>query len=137
MKELLRKLIPISIMDQYRMFRLSQTDKRYKNEWLTNGKKGTAPYSLKQQTIKDFAKRFQVKTFIETGTLYGDMIYYCRDTFEKLYTIELSKYYFQRAKSRFNGQPNIVVLEGDSAVVLPGLLKSISGKINCSRIPSV
>jgi len=110
MKEILTSLIPISVIDLYRLFRQDQFDKNYKDKWLANGRKWSPPYYIKHQTIKDFAKNFKIRTFIETGTFYGDMIYHCRSTFDNLYTTELSSHYFQCAKRKFSSYSNIRVL---------------------------
>jgi hypothetical protein len=64
-------------------------------------------------------------TFIETGTLNGDTIFSVEPYFDLLYTIELSKKYFQSTSSKYKGN-KIHFIEGDSSTVFKSLLPSIN-----------
>ncbi|OHA91902.1 MAG: hypothetical protein A3J09_00110 [Candidatus Zambryskibacteria bacterium RIFCSPLOWO2_02_FULL_51_21] len=55
------------------------------------------------------------KVFVETGTYNGDMIARMKPYFEKIYSIELDLTLYQKAVDRFKNDPNIVLLNGDSA----------------------
>ena len=62
--------------------------------------------------------------FVETGTLCGDTILAMEPHFDTLYTIELSKRYYNGARSRYNG-PKITFLLGDSGIVLGDLAPTL------------
>lgn len=83
------------------------------------------PHSLKQQVIKDFAKKFGLNILVETGTYYGDMIESTKTYFDQIYSIELSEELYQKAKQRFDGEENIKIIQGDSGVELEKLLEKI------------
>ena len=77
---------------------------------------------FKQETLREYARRFHLDAFIETGTYLGDMVYATRNLFDDIYSIELSPELYDRARLRFNGYKHIWNLKGDSTVVLPDLL---------------
>lgn len=87
-----------------------------------------APYFVKQDAVKELAIKYRSKYFIETGTLYGDMVDYAASlgVFERVFSIELSDAYFGRAKNRFRRNSIVDLRHGDSGEVLPSLLKEIS-----------
>jgi hypothetical protein len=94
--------------------------------WKLRGSPGPrVPHLLKQRIIRDFGRRYGLKTLIETGTNFGVMIDAQKGNFERVYSIELEKWRHARAKQMFAGAANVTLLEGDSATVLRELLKSI------------
>ena len=77
--------------------------------------------------MKHNFKPYLNEIFIETGTYGGDGVTAAlRDGFKRIYSIELSDYYYHIAHNRFH-QPNVTIFHGKSVDVLPGLLK----RINC------
>jgi hypothetical protein len=65
--------------------------------------------------------------FIETGTHNGDTIFALEPYFNELYTIEYSEKYYNRTKSRYNGN-KINFMLGDSSIVFESLLPTITDK---------
>jgi hypothetical protein len=64
--------------------------------------------------------------FIETGSFMGDGIQQSLDAgFNKIISIELSEKYHNIASARFNDDPRVTVLFGDSYLVLPEVLREI------------
>jgi hypothetical protein len=72
--------------------------------------------------LKDNFKDY--KTFIETGTYIGDTIFGMEQHFNKLYTIELSDFYYNNTKKSYTGN-KINFLLGDSSKVFPLILSDI------------
>jgi hypothetical protein len=85
-----------------------------------------SPHLLKQRTVIEYARKFGLRTLVETGTYYGEMVAAVRNHFDRIYSIEYDPALAQRATRRFEPDPRIHILEGDSAIVLPELLKSIA-----------
>jgi hypothetical protein len=81
---------------------------------------------VKQRAVREYARRYQLRTLIETGTYYGEMIAAVKGDFERVFSIEFDPELAQRASRRFAGDARVRILEGDSAKVLPQLLKTIS-----------
>lgn len=94
-------------------------------EWLESGKPVPVPHIIKQLTVKKFARDYKPRIFIETGTYFGDMVWAVKDTFEKIYSIELEKNLYRRAKAKFSKYKHISIIQGDSAEALPGILDAV------------
>jgi len=62
--------------------------------------------------------------FIETGTFHGKTAATAAAMFDLVHTIELSKVLHQEAVGKFADRPEIHCHQGDSAVVLPELLRN-------------
>lgn len=79
--------------------------------------------------INDIKTKFNLKTFFETGTLYGDTVDYYKNTFEQLFTVEIDKDLATSAIQRFKSTSNINVYWGSSVQGLKDLLPTISTNI--------
>jgi len=96
-------------------------------DWERKGCPVPPPHLVKQREIKTLAEEYGVKVFIETGTLYGDMIEAMKPYFDQLYSIELSESLYERACERFSGEDKVRIIQGDSAVELGKLMSEITG----------
>jgi len=106
------------IFRQYRNF-------YYFTIWQLRGKTGAVPHWAKEQLVKGYAKKFDRKVFIETGTYLGEMVAAVKDNFEEIYSIELSSKFHSEAVLMFKSYTNICLINGDSGEVLNELLPSI------------
>jgi len=95
--------------------------------WEEKGKPIPAPGCFKQKVVMDYGKKFKLKILIETGTYRGEMVYAAKDSFSRIYSIELSRKFYERAKSLFSEYGHITIYLGDSATVLPKILESADG----------
>jgi hypothetical protein len=84
------------------------------------------PFTKKVEIISGLAKDFGCTTLIETGTFKGDMLNATYDSFDVLYSIELSEELHKAATERFKEMPKINLIQGDSGEKLEELLKSIT-----------
>jgi len=94
-------------------------------EWERNGSPSPPPHPLKQHNLRSIARRHGLKTLVETGTFYGDMIEALKQDFETIYSIELSDELHKKAVLRFAGQANVELIQGDSGRELKALLERI------------
>lgn len=83
-------------------------------DWITKGKPFPPPHIVKQNTITEYANQYGTAALVETGTYLGDMVEAQKNRFSKVYSIELSERLHQKAKKRFKGADNIILLQGDS-----------------------
>lgn len=98
--------------------------KRLQNQvirWEKDGKPVPTPHLIKQQTLINYAEKFELDVLIETGTFYGDMVEAMKTHFSQIYSIELSEELYEKAKKKFNGTENITIIHGDSGVELEKL----------------
>lgn len=93
--------------------------------WKRRGRPIPAPNAVKQQTLREYAQRFETNILVETGTYLGDMIYTTRAKFDRVFSIELNEELFKRAQARFAQYKNVFLLQGDSATVLPFIMREI------------
>ncbi len=94
--------------------------------WKLRGQPVRSPHLVKQRAVREYARRYGLRTLIETGTYYGEMVAAVKNDFDRIFSIEFDPELARRATRRFADDPRINILEGDSQKVLPELLKSIS-----------
>ena len=116
-----------SLLRWTRLYPLLNTyrDKIHYRNWIRAGKPVPPPHLAKQLTVKEFAKRFKPRVFVETGTCRGDMVYAVRDIFDVIYSIELDVELCRNAQKRFAKQRNVMIFQGDSGETLGEILASI------------
>lgn len=95
------------------------------NEWVRRGRPAPPPHIIKQLTIREFAEKREVRVLIETGTYYGDMVEAMKDYFSRIYSIELSRELYEKAKQRFAGDDKVKIIHGDSGIELGKLIASL------------
>ena len=93
--------------------------------WKLRGEPRRIPHLIKQRTVLEYAKGFGLTTLVETGTYYGEMIAAVRRRFRKIYSIELDPRLARSAQDRFKQDARVEVIEGDSQVEVPRLLKAL------------
>ncbi len=93
--------------------------------WERAGRPAPPPHAVKQQVLRDFAEQYSLKTLVETGTYYGDMVAAMKSQFETVYSIELSDELFEKARRRFKRSKNVTLIHGDSAEALDSIARRI------------
>lgn len=96
------------------------------SEWIAAGKPVPPPHHIKQRIVRKYARRYETRVMVETGTFMGDMVQAMRRHFDKVFSIELSSDLFRRACDRFLNSKNVKIMQGDSAIILPRILESIN-----------
>ena len=95
--------------------------------WLAAGCKGIAPPPIKRKVLTAYLQCYGLKQFIETGTHLGDTLsYIAQNKTVEAISIELNEAYYRAAVERFKNYRNITVLQGDSGVVLPRLVRELT-----------
>ena len=93
--------------------------------WLDRGKPPRPPHGVKVSAIQSYAEQFSLHTLIETGTYLGDMVEACRGAFARIFSVELSRELFEKARERFAPDPSVAIVHGDSSEVLPQVLAKV------------
>lgn len=122
------KTLPSVLIDNIKLRKSKreylQNEEALLKNW-DNVKTGQPPHHIKQETILKYAKANKINQFVETGTYLGVMINSMKNNFEKLYSIELSKFLFTRAKKMFKNYPNVKMVLGDSGVKITDVLNEL------------
>lgn len=123
MKQLLKKLVPQSVLDQRER---AMFQKAY-DEWKAGGEQGEeVPHLVKQRAIAACAKQFNTTTLVETGTYLGHMIAAQRENFKRIISIELAEHFHKQAIERFKKDAHVELLQGDSGEVLGKLAPTLN-----------
>ncbi|HEV7857650.1 MAG TPA: hypothetical protein VGO91_03300 [Pyrinomonadaceae bacterium] len=95
-------------------------------EWRESGKPLPPPHVLKQRVVREYAGAFSLDTLVETGTYVGTMVEAMKATFKEIFSIELDRALYERARGKFSGFQHIHIVQGDSGEVLPDILKQLT-----------
>lgn len=80
----------------------------------------------KHEILKTFQERFDLRTLVETGTYLGETVHALKNSFQKIYSIELDHDLYKNAKARFANDARIKIYEGDSGEILPQIMREMS-----------
>ena len=80
-------------------------------------------------------RRFGLKTLVETGTYYGEMVAAMKSRFDRIYSIEYVPALAERATRKFARDEHVRIFCGDSRVVMPEVLALLqrSGTVLAGR----
>ena len=95
--------------------------------WILRGRPERSPHLLKQIAVREYGERFRLRTLVETGTYYGEMVAAMKRNFDRIYSIEFVPELAARAQRMFAREPHIKIFCGDSRVVMPEVLKLLTG----------
>lgn len=121
MKQVIKSLIPPLFLSFYQVIRKLLRNERERR------RDATVPPQprVKQGYVKDYAARFGLSVFVETGTYLGDMVNAVRKIFTEIYSVELSKELHERALQYFSDDKHITLLQGDSGKLIADLAVKI------------
>jgi len=95
--------------------------------WILRGRPQRSPHLLKQKVVRAYGERFGLKTLVETGTYYGEMVAAMKSRFARIYSIEFVPALAERARRKFARDPHIRIFCGDSRIVMPEVLALLTG----------
>jgi hypothetical protein len=90
--------------------------------WILRGRPQRSPHLLKQKVVREYGERFELRTLVETGTYYGEMVSAMKGRFDRIYSIEFVPELAERARRKFARDPHITILCGDSRRMIPEVL---------------
>ena len=73
------------------------------------------------------ARNLGLKTLVETGTYYGEMVAAMKSHFDRIYSIEFVPELAERATRKFARYKHVRIFCGDSRVVMPEVLGLLTG----------
>jgi hypothetical protein len=95
--------------------------------WILRGRPERSPHLLKQIVVRRYGFSYDLKTLVETGTYYGEMVAAMKNNFDHIYSIEFVPELAQRAMRKFAPYKHIRIFCGDSRVVMPEVLAMLTG----------
>ena len=118
-KDIVKKTIPYEVLKFHR-------DRKALRSWEKIGRSSPPPHIVKETLIKDYARTFNTRILVETGTYLGDMVYAMRKSFSRILSFELDQALYEQAHMRFAGDDHIEIIHGDSGQLLGDYLTSIN-----------
>jgi hypothetical protein len=94
-------------------------------KWTRAGRPVPPPHVVKHLALRYYAEKHGLRILVETGTFRGDTVEAMKRRFDRVFTIELSREFYDAARLRFRGDPNVEVIQGDSAKLLGSLIQRI------------
>lgn len=94
-------------------------------EYLSWGTHLPVAHVVKQNNIRKYQEAYQFKFFVETGTYLGDMVEVQKNQFERVISIELGKELYEKAVLRFQNDPQVTLLQGDSGALLKDVVADL------------
>lgn len=122
LKYFLERTTPLGAIARFHRER--RLEKKFR-QWEKNGAHLPMPNLGKQRVVKQYIEKFSLTAFIETGTYKGKMVYAVMPYIREIYSIELDRSHYQRAKRRFAGYPKVHIIQGQSGEELPKVLANI------------
>jgi hypothetical protein len=95
--------------------------------WILRGRPARSPHLLKQKIVREYSERFRLKTLVETGTYYGEMVAAMKNRFDRVYSIECVRVLAERAARKFARDEQVRIFCGDSRLVMPEVLALLKG----------
>jgi hypothetical protein len=94
--------------------------------WILRGRPLRSPHLLKQKVVREYGERFKLRTLVETGTYYGEMVSAMKKRFDHIYSIEFVPELAERARRKFARELHITIFCGDSRTVIPEVLSLLA-----------
>ena len=119
LKQAIKRTIPADVLKVRR-------DLEARRAWEKQGRPSPPPHIVKEELIKTYARDFNTKILIETGTYLGDMVHAMKKSFSRIISFELDHNLAAQAQQRFANDHHIQIVEGDSGKLLGGYLSTIN-----------
>ena len=116
---------------------MDEIDASYR-EWVSNGRPFDdmgVPPGVKLWVIRDYARHFGLRAFVETGSYKGDSISALLPYFDDLYSVELGQHLYEFCAWRFADAPTVHLHLGDSPGFLREMLRSLERPARSSSPP--
>jgi hypothetical protein len=84
------------------------------------------PHLVKQRALLEYSRKYSLRTLVETGTYYGEMVAALRTQFDRIDSVESVPELAGAATRKFQSHPHVRILEGESQIVIPTILQSLT-----------
>jgi len=125
-KQLIRSIVTHTwLYPLYTLFVVKRRQIKELKKWEDSERSTPTPHIIKQKTLQAYANKYNLKILVESGTYYGDMVEAMKRVFNQIYSIELSKDLYNKAKQRFKRYKYIEIICGDSGKELKNIIAKI------------
>lgn len=89
---------------------------------------GAVTFSVDPNLVKALSRCLPFDVFVETGTFCGETIEIVSDYFKHIYSIELSKHYFDIAQEKFAQSSHVTLYNDDAVSALQALVPQLQDR---------
>lgn len=118
-KQAIKRTLPADVLKLRR-------DIEARRVWERQGRPSPPPHIVKEELIRDYAKTFNTRILVETGTYLGDMVHAMKKSFSQIISFELDHALAAQAQKRFVHDNHIQIIQGDSGKLLGDYLANIN-----------
>src|ERR1041385_8976942 len=118
-KQVIKRTLPGDVIKLRR-------DLEARRAWEKQGRPSPPPHIIKEELIRDYARRFNTQILIETGTYLGDMVHAMKKSFSRIISFELDHTLAAQAQNRFANDNHIEIVQDDSGKLLGDYLAAIN-----------
>jgi hypothetical protein len=93
--------------------------------WKLRAHPKRSPHLLKQRALLEYAEKYRLRTLIETGTYYGEMVAALQRRFDRVDSVESLPDLAGAAARKFKRFPHVRIVEGESQQVIPEILRTL------------
>jgi hypothetical protein len=86
-------------------------------------------HDYKKQVVLEYARKYNCRTLVETGTYLGEMVEAMIPHFDRIISIELGEDLYRNAVRKFADARNVTLLNGDSGVLMPEVVRTLEGNV--------
>lgn len=83
------------------------------------------PDILKRRVIASYARRYDLRVFVESGTYLGRTVAFMRKYCHHLYSVEIQPHLAKAAQTRFARDPTVHIFHGSGAALMPRILSDL------------
>jgi hypothetical protein len=94
--------------------------------WKLRPQPKRSPHLVKQRALLEYARRYSLRTLVETGTYYGVMVEALRGKFDRVDSIESLPELARAAALKFQRYPHVRILEAESQIAIPQILQTLT-----------
>jgi hypothetical protein len=101
-----------------------------------NGPTGV-DHDFKKELVVKYGQRYDIFTFVETGTAHGDLTAYAASNhYDLVHTIEMQQEYYDFAKAKLSRFPYVFCHLGNSSEVLPKVVDELVSQGHIEGVPN-
>lgn len=94
--------------------------------WKLRGEPQRTPHLVKQRAVQAYAEKFGLRTLVETGTYYGEMVAAMKDSVDAIHSVEFDPALAALAQQKFARWPHIHIYPGDSQKMIEDVVSQLT-----------
>lgn len=103
--------------------------KKWENQGCPLDQNGSVPHEVKMYYVYRTLRDYDLRSFVESGTSYGDGVAAMLPYVDVVHTIEAWTQAYDHSTARFSGDTRVTIHFGDSGLLLPEILDEVGPSV--------